>query len=108
MLRLEKIVVRYNEGLPVSFQLTSEKVSTILNKELFLSTKRTTGNYSYLVWEDEKLKKYFKQTLTTLTTLTQKAEKQTVVNDVNVDCESKKEISEEITEVEYVEVVSNV
>ena len=73
MLRLGKIVDRYNEGLPVNFHLTPEKVASILKNELGLVTQKSTGNHSYLIWEDEKLKKYFKQTVTTVT---QKAEKQ--------------------------------
>ncbi len=73
MLKLGKIVDRYNEGLPANFQLTSEKVASIFNNALGLVTQKSTGNHSYLIWEDEKLKKLFKQTVTTVT---QKAEKQ--------------------------------
>lgn len=82
MLKLEKIVDGYNNGLPENFRLTSEKVSGILKNELGLVTQKSTGNHSYLIWEDEKMKKYFKLTVTTVT---QKAEKQeTAVTEVAV------------------------
>ncbi len=107
VLLLETIVDEFNEGLPVSFQLTSEKIASILRNELGLTTKRGAGNYSYLEWEDEKMKKYFKTSLTsltsltTLTTLTGKQENLAVVNDVNDD-------SENIPEIEFAEEVAHV
>lgn len=106
MLRLEKIVDGYNEGLPVHFHLTPEKVATILKNELGLFTQKSTGNHSYLIWEDEKLKKYFKQTVTTITQIVEK--QKTAVTEVTVVTDDSRKISEEIPEVEYVEEISNV
>ncbi len=105
MLRLEKIVDCYNDELPEKFQLTPERVSNILNNEIGLATQKSTGNHSYLIWEDEKMKKYFKQTVTTLTE--KQDERVTEVTGVTVGCEEKNN-SEEIPEVEFVEEVSNV
>lgn len=104
-LELSKIVEGYNRGLPKHAHLTAEKMSNVLNNELGLTTKRSTGNYSCLVWEDEKMKNLFRTTLTTLTTLTILTEiKQggvdevKEVNEVKVDCE-------EIPEIEFMEEV---
>lgn len=97
MLKLEKIVTGYNEGLPVSFQLTSEKVASILKNELGLVTQKSTGNHSHLIWEDEKLKKYFRQTVTTVTTVTRKAKKQEMaVTEVTVVTDESEENFEEL------------
>lgn len=60
-LELSKIVERYKQGLPEYAQLTSEKMSNILNNELELQTKRSTGNYSCLIWEKEKIGKLFQE-----------------------------------------------
>ena len=46
MLRLEKIVDCYNDGLPEKFQLTPERVSNIFNNEIGLATQKSTGNHS--------------------------------------------------------------
>ncbi|KAB2836192.1 MAG: DUF3987 domain-containing protein [Candidatus Brocadia sp.] len=60
-LELSKIIERYRQDLPESAQLTSEKMRNILNNDFGLSTQRSTGNYSCLVWEKEKIEKLFQQ-----------------------------------------------
>ncbi|HHT9138583.1 MAG TPA: DUF3987 domain-containing protein [Candidatus Wunengus sp. YC60] len=70
-LELSKIIRRYNEGLPAHAHLTAEKMSNILNRELGLETKRSTGNYSYLIWEDGKINNLLETSLTSFTTLTE-------------------------------------
>ena len=108
-LELSKIVEEHNRGLPEHAHLTSEKISNILNGELGLTTKRSTGNYSYLLWEDVKIKNLFETTLTTLTTSTAPIEiKQGGVNEVKVVNDDSGKISEEIPEIEFVVEVSNV
>lgn len=105
---LSKLVEEYNQGLPIHSHLTPEKMSNVLNNELRLTTKRSTGNYSCLVWEDEKMKNLFRTTLTTLTTLTiphrNKQDGVNEVKEVNPSCESKNEIPE-IPEDEFIEEV---
>ncbi|MCK6469399.1 MAG: DUF3987 domain-containing protein [Candidatus Brocadia sinica] len=60
-LELSKIVEGYRQGLPEYAQLTSKKMSNILNNELHLLTEKSTGNYSYLIWEKEKIENFFKE-----------------------------------------------
>jgi hypothetical protein len=67
-LQVDRIVQTFNEGLLEKLQLTSEKVARML-AEFGLTTKRSTGNYSYLIWEAQKIEKLFSEaSLTTLTT----------------------------------------
>jgi len=60
MLKLSKIVDGYNEGLPANFQITSQKIASLLRNDLGLATRKGTGNLAFLFWEGEKLEKYFK------------------------------------------------
>lgn len=101
MLLLETIVDKFNEGLPANFQLTSEKIASILRNELGLTTQKAAGNYSYLIWENEKIKKLFK---TTVTTVTEKAEKRDGVTEVTEVTDG----SENIPEIEFIEEVVHV
>ncbi len=66
-LELQKILDKYNYLLPKSMYLTSEGLSSIMRNELGLNTKKSTGGYSFLIWEEQKLKKLFKTTSTTST-----------------------------------------
>lgn len=104
MLLLETIVDKFNEGLPANFQLTSEKIASILRNELGLTTQKAAGNYSYLIWENEKIKKLFKTTVTTVTTVTEKAEKRDGVTEVTEVTDG----SENIPEIEFIEEVVHV
>jgi hypothetical protein len=67
---LHRIGELLNEDLPDKLRLTPEKVANILNKELGLRTGKSTGNLSVLIWEEEKIKKLFSQTVTSVTTVT--------------------------------------
>ena len=78
MLKLSKIVDRYNEGLPANFQITSQKIASILRNDLGLDTRKGTGNLSSLLWEDEKLEKYFKRNVTNITPGAKNREKVTL------------------------------
>lgn len=83
-LALSRIREVFNDALPQP--LTSEKVSSML-RDLGLTTERSTGNYSYLLWESEKIQNLFsKATLTTLTTLTDKE------SDTNMEVKEVKEV----------------
>ncbi|MBM2833775.1 MAG: ZnF protein [Candidatus Brocadiaceae bacterium] len=95
-LLLEKIVDCYNDRIPAAFQLTPGKVSNILKNEMGLTTQKSTGNHSYLIWEYEKIKKYFNQTVTSVTSVTQKADEQEMA------------ATEEIPDVEFVEEIPSV
>jgi hypothetical protein len=95
---LSRITEVFNSVLPQS--VTPEKVSSML-RDLGLTTERSTGNYSYLLWESEKVQKLFsKTTLTTLTTVTKqksdKGNKVKEVKEVNVDTENLIEVEGEI------------
>ena len=107
-LALSRIVEEYNRGLPEYAHLTSEKISNVLNGELKLITQKSTGNRSYLVWEEAKTKNLFRTTVTTVTPVTAPTEKQdekvTEGTEVTVGCEEKNN-SEEIPEVEFAEEV---
>ncbi len=104
VLRLETIVDKFNEGLPANFQLTSEKIASILRNKLGLATQKGAGNHSYLIWDDEKMKKYFRTTVTTVTTVTGKAKKPDGVTDVTDVTDG----FENIPEIEFIEEVSHV
>ena len=72
-LELSKIVERYKQGLPEHVQLTPKKMGNILREELELDIQKSTGNYSYLTWENEKIEILFKEAkVTTVTMITQK------------------------------------
>lgn len=67
---LDRITKTLNETLPEKLQIEPETVANML-KEMKLTTKKSTGNYSYLIWEQEKIEKLFSQlTVTTVTTVT--------------------------------------
>ncbi|MBE7444817.1 MAG: DUF3987 domain-containing protein [Planctomycetia bacterium] len=109
-LPLSKIVEGYNKELPTHAHLTSEKISNILSEELGLTTKKSTGNYSCLLWEDEKIKNLFRATVTTVTIPPEI--KQGGVNEVTEVTDDFKENNEsafwneqEIQEVEFMEEV---
>lgn len=61
-LELQAILDKYNYLLPKELHLTSVGLSNILRNELGLNTKISTGGYSFLIWEEQKLKKLFKTT----------------------------------------------
>lgn len=69
-LELQTILDKYNYLLPKELHLTSVRLSNILRNELGLNTKISTGGYSFLIWEEQKLKKLFKTTSITSTLLT--------------------------------------
>ncbi|NUO10027.1 MAG: DUF3987 domain-containing protein [Candidatus Brocadia sp.] len=69
-LELQAILDTYNYRLPKELHLTSAGLSSILRNELGLNTKISTGGYSFLIWEELKLKKLFKATSTTSTSST--------------------------------------
>ena len=83
-LPLDRIKATLNEALPKKLRLTSEAMARML-KDLGLTTKKSTGNFSHLIWEQGKLQELFSEiSLTTLTTLTEKEVKRaTEINDVN-------------------------
>ena len=69
-LPLDRIKTVFNKGLPEELWLGSEAIANML-EELMLTTKKSTGNYSYLIWEQEKIEKLFSEiTVTTVTTVT--------------------------------------
>lgn len=68
-LQLKEIVKAYNDSLAVHLQLSSEKISKILKNELGLTTKKSTRNLSCLIWEQDKLEKFFKQAVTSVTSV---------------------------------------
>lgn len=98
---LSRIVEKYNEGLPEHVRITPEKISSVLNNSLGLATKKSTGNYSYLLWEDEKIK-LFKKAVTTVTTSTEK-QPGGVTEVTEVTDDSVKNF-EDIPEIEFLEV----
>jgi hypothetical protein len=105
-LALSKIVEGYNKNLPTQAHLTAKKMSNILNDELELTAKESTGGYSYLFWESAKIENLFKTNVTNVTNVTTDIQKpKREVGEVGFDCESKKEILEEIPEVEFIEEV---
>lgn len=85
-LQVERIVQTFNEGLLEKLQFTSEKVARML-AEFGLTTKRSTGNYSYLIWEAQKIERLFPEaSLTTLTTSPRNSTQGVdEVNEVKVD-----------------------
>lgn len=67
---LTRIVEVFNAGLPEVVKHTPEKIRALL-RSLELDTEKSTGNYSYLLWESEKIQSFFpKTTVTTVTTVT--------------------------------------
>ncbi|KXK28784.1 MAG: hypothetical protein UZ01_02524 [Candidatus Brocadia sinica] len=90
-LKLSKIVEGYNEGLPPHAHLTSKKMSNVLNDELGLTAKESTGGCSYLFWESTKIENLFKANVTNVTNVTQKPVEE--VGEVTFGFESKNEIS---------------
>ncbi len=68
-LLLSEIVNAYNDSLNDGLKLKPEKISNILNKELRLTTKKRGANLSHLIWEQEKIQKLFKQTVTSVTSV---------------------------------------
>lgn len=73
-LELQKILDKYNYLLPKELHLTSVGLSSILRNELGLNTKISTGGYSFLIWEEQKLKKLFKTSSTISTFSTSEEE----------------------------------
>ncbi len=69
-LPLSEIVKHYNESLNSNLMLTHEKMRSILNNGLGLDTEKTGANLSHLVWEEEKIQKLFRTTVTTVTSVT--------------------------------------
>ncbi len=95
---LSRITEAFNSVLPQP--LTPEKISSML-RDLGLTTERSTGNYSYLLWESEKIQILFsKTTLTTLTTLTKKRANKELrvkeVEEVKIDTENLVEVEGEL------------
>ena len=79
-LPLSRIKDEYDKTLPQP--LTPAKVSSLL-RDLGLSTEKSTGNYSYLIWEPEKIQRLFYEiTVTTVTTATKMPTKVTEVTEV--------------------------
>ena len=69
-LPLDRIKATFNEDLQKKLRLTSEAIARML-KDLGLTTKRSTGNLSYLIWEQAKIQILCSEIpSTTLTTLT--------------------------------------
>ena len=66
-LKLSRIVENFNEELPKQLSHTPEKVSSMLHK-FGLDTEIGTGGYSYLIWNDEVIKKLFIETTPTTPT----------------------------------------
>ncbi|MCF6147657.1 MAG: DUF3987 domain-containing protein [Candidatus Kuenenia sp.] len=69
-LELQKILNKYNHLLPEAMHLTSEKISRVITKELGLTTNISTGGRSFLMWEEQKLKKMLKVNTTSSTSST--------------------------------------
>lgn len=57
-LLLSKIVDHYSKGLPKPAKLTAKKIGGML-RELGLTTRKSTDNQTFLVWEDGKIKGLF-------------------------------------------------
>jgi hypothetical protein len=67
-IHLARIREVLNQKMPLSAQLTSEKVSSILSG-LGLKTEKSTGNLSFLIWEPQRIEQLFSRiTVTTVTT----------------------------------------
>lgn len=62
MLPLKKIFEACNESLPEMIKITSCKsLGGILRKELYLETRESSGGVYYLVWDERKINKLFKE-----------------------------------------------
>ena len=96
-IKLENIVTEFNKDMPEALQYTPEIVQALLTG-LGLKTTKSTGNMSYLLWEQEKLVKIFSRIpVTSVTTVTTKgvkpAKQVTDVTDVT-DVSKKKSLVE--------------
>ena len=58
-LPLKDVVDSFNSGLPDVARLTRKKVGTILRKDFELTTKKSTHNLTFLIWETSKIQKLF-------------------------------------------------
>jgi hypothetical protein len=69
-IKLELIVEEFNNDMPETLQHTPEKIQSLL-VGLGLKTKKCTGNFSYLIWEQEKMAKLFSMIpITSVTSVT--------------------------------------
>ena len=106
-LRLSRITEEFKKVLPYPLTPEPEKISSML-RHFDLTTEKSTGNYSYLLWESEKIEKlFYEKTVTTVTTVTKESlntdKKVTEVTEVTDDIEKMKQDAEPIyidTEVE--------
>ncbi|MBT9169151.1 MAG: hypothetical protein DDT19_02505 [Syntrophomonadaceae bacterium] len=87
-LQLSRIVELFNSGLPEAIKHTPHKISKILS-DFGLTTDKSSGNLSFLVWETEKIQKLFSETnVTNVTKVTnQEPERVTEVTKVTLDSE---------------------
>jgi hypothetical protein len=67
---LQKIENELNYALPDNLRITPHKIASLLH-EFNLTTEKGAGNYSHLIWEEEKIQKIFSENnVTNVTKLT--------------------------------------
>jgi len=99
-LPLSRITETFNEGLPELARHTPEKIKGMFGK-LGLTTAKSTGNYSYLIWEPHLIKNLFsKTTVTTVTNGDQNNDKEvTEVTEVTVELGNEIDLTGEGVEI---------
>ncbi len=70
-LPLSDIRIAYNDGIPAIARLPEDnKILSGLIRALSLETKKSTGGYSHLIWDQGKIEKIFRKNLTNVTNAT--------------------------------------